>query len=189
MPFSVAVAIWTVIVASAAVYGMMLGFGGPRLALALGIAAALFGFEFFLALPSVQSMLQGSFGARLGILAPLAPLALFLIYSVALGNRGSITVAGAAYVIAPALILATSAGKPPGTWEDYLAVVVLWIPIEFRWTYGLFPYPPPLTHTLAILLALSTGVAAFILLRRLDGVGYALDWRRGYFAHFALLFS
>ncbi|MGA9882951.1 MAG: type II CAAX endopeptidase family protein [Candidatus Acidiferrales bacterium] len=183
-----AVTIWTVIVVLAAVYGMLLGFGGPRFAIAIGIAAALFGFELFLALPSVQNTLQGSFGTRLGILAPLVPLGLFLIYSVALGNRGSITVAGAAYVIAPALILATSAGKPPGTWEDYLAIVAIWLPIEFRWTYHLFPYPPPLTHTLAILLALSTGVAAFILVRRLDGVGYALDWRRGYFAHFVLLF-
>jgi hypothetical protein len=54
--------------------------------------------------------------------------------------------------------------------------------------YRLFPYPPPLTHTLTILLALGTGVAAFIFLRGLDGVGYALDWRPGYFTNFALLF-
>lgn len=188
MPFSVAVTIWTVIVAFAAVYAMLLGFGGPRLVLAIGVAAALFGFEFFLALPSAQRPVQGTLGARLGVLGPLAPLGLFLAYSIVLGNRSWITVAGAAYVIAPALILASSAGKSPGTWEDYLAVVLLWFPIEFRWTYRLFPYPPPLTHTLAILLAISTGVAAFILLRRLEGVGYALDWRRGYFAHFALLF-
>ncbi len=188
MPFSVAVTIWALIVASAAVNGMLLGFGGPRLAVAIGVAAALFGFEFFLALPSAQNPVQGTLGARLGFLAPLAPLGLFLVYSVVLGNRSWITVAGAAYVILPALILASSAGKSPGTWEDYLAVVLIWFPIEFRWTYRLFPYPPPLTHTLAILLAISTGVAAFIFLRRLDGVGYAIDWRRGYFSHFAILF-
>jgi uncharacterized protein len=46
--------------------------------------------------------------------------------------------------------------------------------------YVLFPYPPQLMHTLTILLALSTGVAAFVLLRRLDGIGYAVEWRRGY---------
>ena len=45
--------------------------------------------------------------------------------------------------------------------------------------YRLFPFPPQLTHTLAILLALSTGVAAFVVLRRLEGVGYAIEWVRG----------
>ena len=191
MPFSVAVTIWTAIVVLAAVYGMWLRFGGPSFALALGVAAALFAFEFFLAVPSVRTNLQSRFGARLGSLAPIIPLGLFLFYSIILKDRPltpGLTVAGAAYVIAPALILAGSAGKAPGAWEDYLAIAIIWLPVEFRWMYRLFPYPAPLTHTLTILLALGTGVAAFILLRRLDGVGYALDWRRGYFTNFALLF-
>jgi membrane protease YdiL (CAAX protease family) len=188
MPFSVAITIWSAIVALAAVYGMLLGFGGPGLALAIGIAAALFAFEFFLALPRIQGSLQSSFGARLGVLAPLVPLGLFLIYSLATNNRLWLTIAGSAYVIAPALILANSAGRSPGTWEDYLALLVLWLPVEFRLNYRLFPYPEPMTHTLTILLALATGVSAFILLRRLDGIGYALDWRGGYFIHFAVLF-
>lgn len=175
-------------VALAAVYAIMLGFRGPRFGVALGVAAGLFAFELLLAVPRVQSSLRASFGARLGVLAPLVPLGLFLIYSVTLGNRIWLTLAGAAYVIAPALILAGRAGKAPGTWEDYLAVLALWLPVELQWNYRLFPYPPPITHALTILLALSTGVAAFLLLRRLDDVGYAIDWRRGYFAHFAILF-
>ncbi len=188
LPVSAAITIWTVVVVLAIVYAMLLGFSGPKLVLALGIAAALFAFELFLAVPRIQNVLQTSLGARVGVLAPLIPLGLFLVYSVMFGNRTSFTVAGAAYVIAPALILSTSAGKAPGTWEDYLAVIALWLPVEFRWMYHLFPYPPPLTHTLTILLALSTGVAAFIFLRRLDGVGYAIDWRLSYFVHFAILF-
>jgi membrane protease YdiL (CAAX protease family) len=189
LPFLAAIAIWALIVALAAMYAMRAGFGGANLALALGVAAALFAFEFFLALPNIQNSLQTSFGARLGVLAPIIPLGLFLIYSVSLSHRPWLTVAGAAYVIAPALILASSAGKSPGTWEDYLAIAIIWLPVEFRWMYRLFPYPSPLTHTLTILLALATGVAAFILLRRIDGVGYALDWRRGYFVNFVLLFA
>jgi membrane protease YdiL (CAAX protease family) len=179
---------WSVIVALAAVYGMLHGFGGPQFALALGVVAGLFGFELFLALPKIQNALRTSLGSRLGVLAPLVPLGLFLIYSIMLGDNFWLTIAGAAYVIAPSLILASSAGKAPGTWEDYVAIVLLWIPVEFHWMYRVFPYPAPLTHTLTILLAVSTGVAAFVLVRRLDGVGYALDWRRGYFVHFAILF-
>ncbi len=174
--------------ALAAFYAATLGFGGPRLGIALGVAAGLFAFELFIAVPRVQNSLRSSFGALLGVFAPLVPLGMFLIYSVALGNRTWLTVAGAAYVIAPALILASSAGKAPGTWEDYLAVLVLWLPVELQWNYRLFPYPPPMTHTLTILLALGTGVAAFVLLRRLDDIGYAIDWRFSYFAYFAILF-
>lgn len=188
LPLSAAITIWAVVVALAAFYGIWLGFGGPRLAIALLVAAGLFGFEFFLALPRAQSVLTSRFGARLGMLAPIVPLGLFLIYSAALANSAWLTLAGAAYVVVPALILASSSGKAPGTWEDYLAVVLLWVPIQFHWLYRLFPYPPPLTHTMAILLAVSTGVGAFILLRRLDGIGYALDWRLSYFGYFAVLF-
>jgi len=96
---------------------------------------------------------------------------------------------GAAYTVAPALLAASSAGKAPGTWEDYAAMALIWLPVEFRWTYRLFPYPPDLTHTLTILTALSTGVAAFVFLRRLEGIGYAVDWRRGYAWNFALHFA
>jgi CAAX protease family protein len=188
LPLSAAITVWTAVVALAAAYAMLLGFGGPRLAIALGVAAGLFAFELLIAVPRVKSSLRSSFAARLGVLAPLVPLGLFLIYSIALGNRSWITAAGAAYVIAPALILSSSVGKAPGAWADYLAVLVLWLPVEFQLNYRLFPYPPPLTHTLTILLALSTGVAAFILLRRLDDVGYAVDWRHSYFAYFAILF-
>ena len=42
-------------------------------------------------------------------------------------------------------------------------MLLIWLPVEFRWMYRLFPYPPPLTHTLTILIALGTGVAAFVL--------------------------
>lgn len=188
LPFAVAITVWAIVVALAAFYGIWLGFGGPRLGVALAVAAALFGFEFFLAVPRVQSALRSRFGARVGVLAPVVPLGLFLIYSVALDHSPWLTLAGAAYVIAPALILSSSSGKAPGTWEDYVAVVILWLPVEFQWLYRLFPYPPPLTHTLAILLAVSTGVVAFILLRRLDDVGYILDWRAGYVGYFAVLF-
>jgi hypothetical protein len=54
--------------------------------------------------------------------------------------------------------------------------------------YRVFPYPPPLTHVLAILMALSTGVAAFVLIRRLDGIGYAIEWRPGFAWNFGFHF-
>ncbi|MGB0035426.1 MAG: CPBP family intramembrane glutamic endopeptidase, partial [Candidatus Acidiferrales bacterium] len=38
------------------------------------------------------------------------------------------------------------------------------------------------------LMALNTGVAAFVLLRRLDGIGYAVEWRRDFGFHFGFNF-
>jgi uncharacterized protein len=170
------------------VYGNWLGYGGRRFAIALGVAASLFAFELFFAAPGFSERAKKTFGGRGALLAPLVPLVAVLIYSFGVNGNPKSAIAGAAYAIAPALLLASSAGKSAGTWEDYAAAVLLWIPIQFQLTYRLFPFPPPLTHTLSILLALSTGVAAFVLVRRLEGVGYGIEWRRGFAWNFGFHF-
>jgi len=180
--------VWAVVVAAAAFLGLRAGFSGRHFATGLGVAAALFAFELFLALPSVQGAVIASFGNRGGVLAPVVPLFAVLVYSGSVAGGWPMMLVGAAYAVIPALLLASSGGKAPGTWEDYAALVVLWLPVEFRWMYRLFPYPPPLTHALTILMALGTGVAAFVLLRRMPGVGYALEWRRGFAFHFGFNF-
>jgi hypothetical protein len=180
--------VWAIVVAAAGFLGLRAGFGGRHFAMALGVAAVLFAFELFLALPSVQGAVIASFGNRGGVLAPIVPLFVVLTYSCGVAGGWQMMLIGAAYAVIPALLLASSSGKAPGTWEDYAALLVLWLPVEFRWMYRLFPYPPPLTHTLTILMALGTGVAAFVLLRRMPGVGYALEWRRGFAFHFAFNF-
>jgi uncharacterized protein len=181
-----AVAIWAVIVAMAAFWGILAGLAGAKFVVALGMAAVLFAFELFLAVPRVLDRMQRLLGARGGIVAPIVPLFAVLIYSFGVTSDWKMMLAGAAYAVIPALLAASSAGKPPGTWEDYAAAFVLWLPVEFRWMYRVFPDPPQLTHTLTILMALSTGVAAFVLLRKLDGIGYAAEWKRGFGWNFAL---
>jgi len=182
----VAALVWAAIVALAALMGSWQGYGGRRFAIALGVAAVLFAFEFFLAAPGVLELAQRSVGGR--ILAPLVPLIAVIVYSSAVSGNPRLAVAGAAYAVVPALLLAGAAGKSPGTWEDYVAVIVLWVPVQFQWMYWLFPYPPPLTHTLSILMALSTGVAGFVVVRRLEGIGYAIEWRRGFAWNFGFHF-
>lgn len=173
MNFPTAAAIWAAVVLCAAFYGLRLGLGGPRFAVALGVAAVLLAFELFLAAPPVMDACRRALGERGSVLAPLVPLFAVLIYVTAVsgGWRGALI--GAAYVVLPSLLVAGNAGKPLGTFGDYVAVALLWLPVEFRPMYQLFPSPGQLTHTLTILLALSTGIAAFVLLRRMDGIGYA----------------
>ncbi|MGB9243594.1 MAG: type II CAAX endopeptidase family protein [Candidatus Acidiferrales bacterium] len=174
-----AVAIWAVVVLLAAFAGIHLGYSGSRFAIALALAAALFAFEFFLAVPKVFGTVQGALGQRGAVVAALVPLFAVLIYSLGVGGNWKYTLIGAAYAVLPTLLLAASAGRSGATCVDYAAAAIVWLPVEFRWMYRLFPFPQQLTHTLTILLALSTGVAAFVVLRRLEGVGYPIEWARG----------
>ena len=189
LKFPTAAAIWASVVLLAAILGILQGFGGPRFAIALGVAAALFAFELFLAAPRVLAVVQSVLRLRGGIVAPFVPLFAVLIYSFGVTGDWRLMIAGAAYTVLPALLVASGTGKAPGTWEDYAAAALLWLPIEFRWMYQLFPYPAPLTHTLAVLTALSTSVAAFVLMRRLEGIGYAIEWRTGFGWNFVVHFA
>jgi hypothetical protein len=188
MTIVVALAAWAMIVLLAAFKGALLGFSGQRFALALGVAATLFAFEFFLAAPAVLERASAWLGGRGAALAPLVPLFAVLTYSLGLTHDWRLMLLGAAYAVVPALLVSASAGKAPGAWGDYAAAIVIWLPLQFHWMYRVFPYPQPLTHTLAILMALSTGVAAFVMLRRLEGAGYAIDWGRGYSFNFSFHF-
>jgi membrane protease YdiL (CAAX protease family) len=185
MNLPVSVIVWAVIVLMAALVGNWMGFGGRRFAIALAVAAVLFGFEWFLVAPAVQEIVRKMLGGRGALLSPLLPLLAVLAYSFGVSGRPLLAIAGAAYAAVPALLLAGSAGKLPGMWEDYAAAAVLWVPVQFHWMYRLFPFPPPLTHTLSIVMALSTGAAAFLLIRQLPDVGYAVEWRSGFGWSFA----
>jgi hypothetical protein len=172
----------------AAFYGAALGFGGRRFAFALAITGALFAIEVFLAAPNVLERVRSWLGGHARGLAALVPLFAVVIYGMGVVSDWKTTLLGAAYAIAPALLVAACAGKPPGAWGDYAAAVLLWLPVTFQWMYRVFPYPPPLTHALTIVMGLSTGVAAFLLLRRLEGVGYAVEWGRGFGWNFGFHF-
>jgi uncharacterized protein len=197
MTLPVAAAIWAAVVIVAALYGVSMGFGGRTFAVGLGVAAVLFAFELFLASPAVLGNISRSWG-RFGVpVIVLLPLLAVLVYSLGVTNRWHLTLISAAYAVLPILLGALSKGKPGGTWEDYAAIFIIWLPVEFRWMYRVFVYPSaagmgtwPLTHTLTILFALGTGVAAFVLVRQLDGIGYCVEWRRGdllsIVAHFAI---
>ena len=179
--------IWAAIVIAAALMGAWLGYSGPGFVVALAIASALFGFELFLAAPSVLSRTQQMLGGG-SFVVGLVPLVAVVIYSSAVGGNWKTLLGGVLYVVAPFLLLTSVSGRAPGQWEDYAAIVILWLPLWLQWLYRVFPYPPQLTHVLSVLLALSAGIAGFILLRRLDGVGYALEWRRGFAWNFAFHF-
>ncbi len=182
-----AFAIWAALVMAAGFAGAYIGYGGRRFAIALIVAAALFAFELFLAVPDVLSRLQRLVGEG-AALAVLFPLAAALVYSFLVSGNWKTILGGVCYVIIPTLLLAHCAKLASATWRDYAAAICIWLPVWAQWMYWVFPYPPQLTHVLSILLALATGVTAFVLVRQLDSTGYALEWRRGFGFHFGFNF-
>src|SRR5271170_2733365 len=110
MNLPTACAAWAVIVVLAAFYGIRLGYTGRSFALALGVAAALFAFELFLAAPRVLERARHLFGEHGTVLAPLVPLFAVLIYTIGVTSDWKTVLLGAAYTLLPALLAATCIG-------------------------------------------------------------------------------
>ncbi|HVB34026.1 MAG TPA: type II CAAX endopeptidase family protein [Patescibacteria group bacterium] len=183
IPIPWAMALWAALALAIALLGARMGQGGAEFALAALVLAILLAGEIFNAARGFRKKLKQLLGpARL----LLFPLALGLLYFGYLAGTGNLTWArlagGLAYIEAPALLGIAARGRPPGRWQDYLALAVLWAPIEFAWGRALFPYPAAATHTLEILLGLNAGIVGFLYLRELDGVGYTIAWGRGFTA-------
>jgi membrane protease YdiL (CAAX protease family) len=181
MPLAVAFVVWAALVLFGIFAGLRLGYGGRGLAIAIAVAAVLLAIEVFTASPRTRERLTAFFSGHAFFLAPIVPLVAFLVYALNFYPSNWLhVVAGVLYVAIPALLAASARGKSPGVWEDYAALFVIWLPVQFRWMYRLFPFPAQLTHTLTILFALTSALAAFLFIRKLDGIGYGVEWRRGF---------
>ncbi|MGH9776002.1 MAG: CPBP family glutamic-type intramembrane protease [Candidatus Acidiferrales bacterium] len=180
--------LWTGLLLLGVMLGNWRGFGGRPFAAAMAAAAVLLAWHLFPAARGVKEWLGAKLSGNGALLAPLVPLVAYVFYAaLALGIDWRRMLVAAAYVLVPSALARISRGKPAGTVFDYLALLSIWLPVESRKLHWLWPYPPPLTHTLTILLALSTAIAAFIFVRRLEGIGYAAEWKRG--SAFALGFN
>ena len=186
--FTGAVAIWAALGLFGAFFGTWLGYGGQRFAFALAVCVALLAGMLFPTVANVRQKLLAWIEKRGIWIAPLIPVVAVVVYAAGANSfNWKAMVLGAAYALLPAALLFSAREKPPGQWQDYAAVVAIWIPVELHQLHRLWPYPPPLTHTLTILFAVNAALAAFLLLRRLDGMGYTIEWGPGF--AFAVAFS
>jgi membrane protease YdiL (CAAX protease family) len=183
IPVSWAMALWALPALAITLLGARLGYGGPRFALAALVIVLLFAGQIFNGARNFQEKLKSLLGQAGLLLLPLLLGLLFVVYLVGTGNFAWLPlVGGLAYIEIPALLGLAARGRSPGAWQDYAALVALWMPLEFGWAHALFPYPRDATHTLAILCGLNAGIIAFLYLRDLPGVGYTIAWGRGFTA-------
>ncbi len=175
-----ALAVWAALLATGVLLGLRMGFGGWRFVLAMAVCGILLAGYLLAAAPRLRERLMARLGTRGAALAALLPLGAYAMYALGVAEDWKIELLGAAYVLIPTLLLAVGPAGNRSSLLDYAALLVIGLPVIFRWIYRLFPFPPPLTHTLTILLAVNAGLAAFIFARRLPGIGYAIEWRTGF---------
>jgi uncharacterized protein len=147
---------------------------------AMAVFSVLLAGELFSAAPSFRDRWVNWLGSRGILLAPLLPLGAFVAYGLNVGLEPRWIFVGCVYTLLPSLLVIGTREKAGVGWADFVAVLVVWLPVEFRWAYRLLPYPKELTHTLTILFALNVGLAAFVFVRRLEGIGYSVEWGRGF---------
>jgi hypothetical protein len=85
-----------------------------------------------------------------------------------------------AFVLGPALLLGFSRRSGPSlTWADALAILALWLPLDFRLFRDVWSWPEGgAAYTLNVVLAVDLALLLFVAFRRLDGVGYRLRIER-----------
>lgn len=184
-----ALGVWAAVCLLGAFAGTWRGLGGRPFAVALGAFAALCAIQVMLAAEGVTAR-WGETTQAIRPALPLIPLLIYIFYAVAGGHAGLVQIALAAlYTFAPALLLLSARGQSPGAWQDYAAALCIWLPPEFHFLQRLFPYPAgDLAHPLWAAFAMTVGLVAFLLVRRLDGIGYTIGWGRGWGFTIALNF-
>jgi membrane protease YdiL (CAAX protease family) len=185
--------IWATLCFGGGLYASWLGYGGREFAAALTVFAFYFGVLLLFAARGVPEFILARIGAGGGYFLGTAVLLGYLIYafgtnSFAFSRAGAIT----ALVFLP-LGLAAAAGRPPGSWQDYLTIAGVWVAVKFSPSHWLWPWPDGrLAYVFTVLLCVNVALATFVLVRRLPGIGYSIGWGRRWWLYIAgsfLLFS
>jgi membrane protease YdiL (CAAX protease family) len=182
-----AVALWGVL----CVWGAW--FGGLRVHGSRGYAAIVVAFavlvagELWLAAPAMREKITRVSGVQGGVLVALWPLATYLIYAFGSGTfawwRFGIATA---YTFVPVALAATAHNRSAGAWQDYAAMLAIYG--GYRWLPYLFPYST-LRYVFSVLFAINVALAAFVLVRRLEGIGYSIGWRLAWIGTISLNFA
>jgi membrane protease YdiL (CAAX protease family) len=97
----------------------------------------------------------------------------------------------AAFVLAPACLLMRSI-RPAFrlTWPDALAIVALWLPLDFQLFRDVWTWPEGSgAYTMSVALAVDLALLLFVAFRKLDGVGYRFQIGRKDLAAFGVNFA
>jgi membrane protease YdiL (CAAX protease family) len=188
-----ALGLWTAAVAGAAVYGAWHGYTGRAYVMTLCLLAFFLAIQLAFAAGNLGERLARRAGPHLGVLIGTVPFLAYLIYLAATNNftwqRAAIA---AAYTLTPVVIAVTAGTAKPGAWQDYAAMLAVFLPLKLHlasrlWFFG----EPSAGYVATMLLAITVALGTFLFVRQFDGVGYNIVWGRdailSVLLHFGLL--
>jgi membrane protease YdiL (CAAX protease family) len=89
------------------------------------------------------------------------------------------TLLAAVYTLTPVLLTISAGTAKAGAWQDYAAMLTIFLPLKMHFLNTLWPYPgPPISYIATMLLAISVALGTFLFVRQFDGVGYNIVWGR-----------
>jgi len=170
--------LWAGLCLAATMYATWHGYGGRA------FAATLTAFGFYLlvmllfAARGVADGLAARFGPGGGIALGAAAFLAYLIYGLGTNTFAVRSVGAVAILVFVPLALAASARRQaPGAWQDFLLLAGVWVAVKFGPSHQVWPYPGGLLrYAFTVLLALDIALAAFVLMRRVPGIGYSIGW-------------
>jgi membrane protease YdiL (CAAX protease family) len=176
-PFPI-LGLWAVLCFGGGLYASWLGYGGRGFAATLTAFSFYFAVMLLLAARGVPEFLSSRLGAGSAYLLGAAALLVYLLYALgtstfALSRAGAI----AAVVFIPLALAASAVRQLPGAWQDYVTLAGIWVAVKFSPSHWLWPYPNELlAYVFTILLCLNVALAAFVLIRKIPGIGYNIGW-------------
>ncbi len=188
-----ALGLWASAVAWAAVYGAWHGYTGRAYACTLCVLAFFLAIQLLLAAGNLGERFARRAGPHVGVIIAIVPFLAYLIY---LAGTNSFTwwraAFGAAYAVMPLLLTISAGTAKPGAWQDYVAMLAIFLPLKMRLLSALWPFGGPMIASVAtMLLGISVALGAFLFVRQFDGIGYNIVWGRdamlSVLLHFVLL--
>jgi uncharacterized protein len=188
-----ALGLWAAAVASAAVYGAWHGNIGRAYSVTLCVLSFFLAIQLLFAAENFGERFARRVGSHGGVLIASVPFLGYLIY---LAGTNTFTwpraVYAAAYTLTPVLLTISAGTAKAGAWQDYAAMLTIFLPLKMRFLNVLWPYGGTIIGYVAtMLLAISVALATFLFVRQFDGVGYNIVWGRdavlAILLHFGLL--
>src|SRR6476646_7848787 len=172
--------LWGGMCLAGALYATWQGYGGRDFAATLTAFAFFFLVMLLFAARGVADGLASRFGPGSGIALGAAAFLAYLIYSLGTNTFGIPRAGAMAFsIFAPLALAASAERKPAGAWQDFVLLAGVWVAVKFGPSNWVWPYPGGrLAYVFTVLLALNVALAAFVLLRRVDGIGYSIGWGR-----------
>jgi uncharacterized protein len=171
--------LWAALTLTGALYATWLGYGGRAFAATLTAFAFFFLVTLLFAARGIDS-LATRFGPGSGYLLGVAVYLVYLIYLLGTNTFGlgrAAVVAGLVFL--PLALAASAEHAPAGAWQDFLIIAGMWVAVEFSPSHWIWPFPGGrLAYVFAVLLCVNVALATFVLLRRVNGIGYSISWGR-----------